>query len=196
MPLDYRDITLLDYFTKELHGLTSGIDSRISATMQQVQLLAAHDRLIKSFSGGQQARLLLAGALILEPDILLLDEPTNNLDVNGIENLKEIILSTDKTCVVISHDEEFLNSFSDSVLYLDIHSKKVEQYVGNYNNVKQEITKRIHKENMENSRLIREAQKKKEKASTFANKVQIASYLWVLLVERINFVLVVVFLLA
>ena len=59
-----------------------------------------------------------------------MDEPTNNLDTNGINHLTEIIQQTEKTIVVISHDEEFLNSFSDSVLYLDVHSKKVESYDG------------------------------------------------------------------
>ena len=39
---------------------------------------------------------------------------------------------TDKTILVISHDEDFLNSFSDSVLYLDVFSKKVESYDGKY----------------------------------------------------------------
>lgn len=71
-------------------------------------------------------------ALILDADILLLDEPTNNLDTHGIEHLTDLIIATDKTVVVISHDEEFLNSFSDSVLYLDQHAKKVEQYDGKY----------------------------------------------------------------
>ena len=71
-------------------------------------------------------------ALILDADILLLDEPTNNLDINGIEHLTDLIIATEKTVVVISHDEEFLNSFSDSVLYLDQHAKKVEQYDGKY----------------------------------------------------------------
>jgi ATPase subunit of ABC transporter with duplicated ATPase domains len=40
----------------------------------------SYDKQLKDFSGGQQARLLLAHALIQKPDILLLDEPTNNLD--------------------------------------------------------------------------------------------------------------------
>lgn len=53
------------------------------------------------------------------------DEPTNNLDAVGIAFLTEYIQQTDKTCVVISHDEDFLNSFSDSVLYLDVFSHKV-----------------------------------------------------------------------
>ena len=77
-------------------------------------------------------RTLFLTALILEPDILLLDEPTNNLDTNGIDHLTDLIIATQKTVVVISHDEDFLNAFSDSVLYLDLHSKKVEQYDGTY----------------------------------------------------------------
>ena len=54
-----------------------------------------------------------------------IDEPTNNLDKAGIDFLTQYIQETTKTCVVISHDEDFLNSFSDSVLYLDLHAKKV-----------------------------------------------------------------------
>jgi ATPase subunit of ABC transporter with duplicated ATPase domains len=170
MPRENKDISVLEYFTKQLHGNDSGISSRISKVLQDVELIAPLDRKIGSFSGGQQARLLLAAALIMEPEILLLDEPTNNLDTKGIELLTSIIQQTDKTVVVISHDEDFLNSFSDSVLYLDVFSKKVEQYEGDYHTVKSEIAKRIRQENAENSRLQRQAQAKKDQANVFANK--------------------------
>lgn len=169
-----RDKTLMEFFLHHLHGTRGGIDGRIASVLQKVQLQASNDRLVKSFSGGQQARLLLASALILEPDILLLDEPTNNLDTKGIDLLRSIILETDKTCVVISHDEDFLNSFTDSVLYLDNHSKKVEYYDGDYNLVKREIAARIQRENAENARLLREAQQKKSQANVFANKVRLS----------------------
>jgi ATPase subunit of ABC transporter with duplicated ATPase domains len=56
------------------------------------------DRMVKTFSGGQQARLLLASALIQDPDILLLDEPTNNLDKAGIEHLTQFLIDYKKTC--------------------------------------------------------------------------------------------------
>ncbi|HBA45303.1 TPA: thiamine ABC transporter substrate-binding protein, partial [Patescibacteria group bacterium] len=78
-----------------------------------VNLKAPLDRIVKSFSGGQQARLLLAAALIQNPDILLLDEPTNNLDKDGIYHLEDFIKNYKKTVIVISHDAEFLNSFTD-----------------------------------------------------------------------------------
>ena len=86
IPRECLDLTILDFFTKQLQGNASGISSRISEVLQQVQLNAPHDRIVKSFSGGQQARLLLASALILESDMLLLDEPTNNLDAEGMQH--------------------------------------------------------------------------------------------------------------
>lgn len=142
----------------------------ISNVLRQVKLDAPGDRIVRSFSGGQQARLLLAAALIQDADILLLDEPTNNLDKDGIRHLRQLIQQTEQTCVVISHDEAFLNSFTDSVLYLDIFSKKVEMYNGDYMFVKDEIARRIERENQTNHRLANLAQAKKDQANKFANK--------------------------
>jgi ATP-binding cassette subfamily F protein 3 len=128
------------------------------------------DRPIRTFSGGQQARLLLASALIQDPDILLLDEPTNNLDKAGIEHLTHFLIDYKKTCLVISHDADFLNAFTHGVLYLDVYTRKVEQYVGNYFDVVGQITARIEKENMKNAQLAKEIQENKDKANFFAMK--------------------------
>jgi ATPase subunit of ABC transporter with duplicated ATPase domains len=81
-------------------------------------------KVLRTFSGGQLARLLLAQALIQNPDILLLDEPTNNLDKQGIAHLTDFLIEYKKTCLVISHDADFLNSFTHGVLYLDVFTKK------------------------------------------------------------------------
>jgi ATP-binding cassette, subfamily F, member 3 len=128
------------------------------------------DRLVKSFSGGQQARLLLASALIQDPDILLLDEPTNNLDKAGIEHLTQFLINYKKTCLVISHDAEFLNAFTHGVLYLDVYTRKIEQYVGDYKDVMDQIAARIEKENMKNAQLEKQIQANKDQANVFANK--------------------------
>ena len=72
--------------------------------------------------------------------------------------------------MVVSHDEDFLNSFTDEVLYLDIFSKKVETYQGDYFFVKKEISKRIKRENAENARRKKDAQTKKYQANKFAKK--------------------------
>ena len=99
------------------------------------------------------ARLLLAYALIQEPDILLLDEPTNNLDAEGIGHLTGFLMGYDKTVIVISHDADFLNAFTDGVLNLDVYTKKVEQYVGDYFDVVDQIAGQIEKDRRKNAQL-------------------------------------------
>jgi ATP-binding cassette subfamily F protein 3 len=72
--------------------------------------------------------------------------------------------------MVISHDADFLNSFTDGVLYLDIFTKKVEQYVGNYFDVIEQIAARVERENRKNAQLEKEIQANKDKSNFFANK--------------------------
>lgn len=165
-----RALTITDFFMKHYGEHTYDIGRRIDAVLEVVNFKAPHDRIVKSFSGGQQARLLLASALIADPDLLLLDEPTNNLDTDGINHLTGFLLGYEKTCIVISHDADFLNAFTDGVLYLDAHTKKVEQYDGNYFDVREDIAARIEKENMKNARLAKEAIANKEQANVFAHK--------------------------
>jgi ATP-binding cassette subfamily F protein 3 len=59
---------------------------------------------------------------------------------------------------------------------LDVYTKKIEQYVGNYFNVVKDITARVEKENMKNAQLQKEIQAKKEQANVFAYKV--GDYVW------------------
>lgn len=170
IPRDYLDLTVRDFFQKSFEKKVYAIDPMIEKVLEVVNLHAPFERIIRSFSGGQQARLLLASALIQDPDILLLDEPTNNLDKTGIEHLTDFLVRYDKTCIVISHDAEFLNAFTDGVLYLDVHTKKIEQYSGNYNTVLKEIAARIERENRKNAQLAKEMQANKDKANFFAMK--------------------------
>jgi ATPase subunit of ABC transporter with duplicated ATPase domains len=181
IPRDELEFTVTDFFKKAFtdssdaglrkdDGTIYDIDVRIDKVLEVVNLHAPHDRIVKTFSGGQQARLLLASALIQNPDLLLLDEPTNNLDKSGIEHLTEFLKSYTKTVIVISHDADFLNAFTDGVLYLDIFTKKLEQYVGNYFDVIEQITARVEKENRKNAQLAKEIQDNKDKAGFFANK--------------------------
>ncbi|MEI8223738.1 MAG: ATP-binding cassette domain-containing protein [bacterium] len=170
IPRDQLDLTVREFFEKSFTQKVYDIDPKIDAILEVVGLHAPHDRIIKSFSGGQQARLLLASALIQNPDILLLDEPTNNLDHAGIEHLTEFLVNYKKTVVVISHDAEFLNSFTEGVLYLDVYTKKIEQYTGNYYDVVKDISARIERENRKNALLAKEIQAKKDQANKFAMK--------------------------
>lgn len=164
------DLSVRDFFQKVFPKKVYDIDPRIDKVLAVVNLTADHEKKIGSFSGGQQARLLLAQALIQDSDLLLLDEPTNNLDKAGIEHLTKFLQGYKKTVIVISHDAEFLNSFTQGVLYLDVNTRKVEQYVGNYLDVVKDITVRIEKENRKNALLAKEIQENKDKANFFANK--------------------------
>lgn len=170
IPRNELDLTVREFFSRCFAQKVYDIDPRIDQVLEVVNLHAPHDKIIRSFSGGQQARLLLASALIQDPDLLLLDEPTNNLDAAGIEHLRDFIIKYPKTCIVISHDAEFLNSFTDGVLYLDIHTKVIEQYSGNYFDVVKQITARVEKENRKNALLAKEIQENKDKANVFAHK--------------------------
>jgi len=173
IPKDELDLTVREFFQKCFKNKVYDIDPKIDSILEVVNLKdhdKVHERIIKTFSGGQQARLLLASALIQEPDILLLDEPTNNLDKDGIAHLTDFIVNYKKTVIVISHDAHFLNSFTDAVLYLDVYTKKIEQYVGNYTDVRDQITARMERENRKNALLSKEILAKKEQANAFAMK--------------------------
>jgi len=172
MDKKYNELNVREFFEAQFTDDEPiyDIDRRIEKALDAVNFKTPYEKLIKDFSGGQQARLLLASALIQDPDILLLDEPTNNLDAEGIGHLIGFLMMYEKTVLVISHDSDFLNLFTDGVLYLDVHSKTVQKYMGDYYSVVDEIEAQRKREEMKNSRLLKEIQAKKEKANVFAHK--------------------------
>lgn len=170
MPQDMAELTTREYFATAFKEIKYNLDKLIADVFEVVNVDLDLDKRVKEFSGGQQARLLLAHALIQHPDILLLDEPTNNLDQAGIEHLTGFLMMYEKTCIVISHDADFLNAFSDGVLYLDVYTHKIEQYTGNYYNVVTEIEERIERENALNARMQMQIKEKRSQAEVFAHK--------------------------
>ena len=170
IPREDLELTIKEFFEKCFSEKIYNIDKKIDDVLKIVNLSFPHDRVIRNLSGGQQARILLASALIQDPDLLLLDEPTNNLDKAGIAHLTKFIIDYPKTCIVISHDADFLNTFTQGVLYLDIFSKKVEQYTGDYFAVVEEIKMRLERERMKNARLEKDISHRKEQANFFAQK--------------------------
>ena len=164
------DLTLEEYFAKAFTTVPGNLKGQIKKVLDAVNLDIPFERKVGEMSGGQQARLLLAYALIQNPDILLLDEPTNNLDQAGIDHLITFLVMYEKTVIVISHDADFLNCFTDGVIYLDVFTHKIESYNGDYFTVVEEIAKRIERERMENARAEKIIQDRKEKVNFFANK--------------------------
>jgi ATPase subunit of ABC transporter with duplicated ATPase domains len=170
IPREDLDLTVKEFFEKCFDKKVYDIDVKIKKFLEITNLTVASEKIVKTLSGGQQARLLLASALIQDPDLLLLDEPTNNLDKAGILHLTKFLQEYEKTCIVISHDADFLNSFTQGVLYLDIFSHKVEQYTGNYKDVLREIETRLERERMKNARIEKDISNRKEQANFFAQK--------------------------
>ena len=177
IPRDELELTVRAFFEKCFLEKVYDIDPKIDAVLEVVNLTPTEkmkdtfkDRIVGSFSGGQQARLLLASALIQNPDVLLLDEPTNNLDVAGIEHLTEFLKAYNKTVIVISHDADFLNAFTHGVLYLNVQNRQVEQYQGNYHKVLAEIAARVEKEKRQNAQMAKQIQADKDKINYFAAK--------------------------
>jgi ATP-binding cassette subfamily F protein 3 len=168
---EQKEMTVREYFETAFDEVPYNLDKLIDEAIAEtgLQNYDLH-RAVKTYSGGQQARLLLAHALIQHPDILLLDEPTNNLDEDGINLLTVFLMMYDKTCLVISHDADFLNSFTEGVIYLNAFTKKTEQYNGDYYSVVEEISARVEREKLQNARMERQIEDQKAKINFFANK--------------------------
>ena len=164
------DLTINEYFAKAFEIVPKTIKNEINKAMEAVNLTVPTARRVGDLSGGQQARLLLAYALIQKPDILLLDEPTNNLDEEGIDHLLTFLIMYQKTVIVISHDADFLNCFTEGVLYLNIFTKKLELYVGDYYTAVEEINNQVEREEKKNAQLEKQIQDRKDKVNFFANK--------------------------
>jgi ATP-binding cassette subfamily F protein uup len=64
---------------------------------------------VRSLSGGEKARLLLARIMARESNLLVLDEPTNDLDVETLDLLQEVLDGYDGTVLLVSHDRDFLD---------------------------------------------------------------------------------------
>lgn len=89
-----------------------------------------HNDLMKTITGGDKFKILLAQVLFPKPDILFLDEPTNNLDLKSINWLEENLKQHEGTMVIISHDRHFLNSVCTHILDLDFCT--IREFSGNY----------------------------------------------------------------
>ena len=73
---------------------------------------------VKSLSGGEKARLLLAKVMVKESNLLILDEPTNDLDLETLDLLQEVIAEYPGTVLLISHDRDFLNRTVETSIIL------------------------------------------------------------------------------
>ena len=93
------------------------IEQRIELVLARLDLPA--DTIVDTMSGGWRRRVLLARALVAQPDLLLLDEPTNHLDIDAIMWLEEFLADYAGAVVFVTHDRAFLQRLATRVIELD-----------------------------------------------------------------------------
>jgi ATP-binding cassette subfamily F protein uup len=121
-------------------SLTGDSDIRVSGKADQVMVRGAPRHVVgylkdflfdeaqarapvRSLSGGEKARLLLARLMARQSNLLVLDEPTNDLDVETLDLLQEILDEYDGTVLLVSHDRDFLDRVATSTVVLDGHGR-------------------------------------------------------------------------
>jgi ATPase subunit of ABC transporter with duplicated ATPase domains len=125
---------------ERFNGLGVGdLDARIDAALDEIGLgVALADRSVSALSGGQRAKVALAGIELSHFDLTLLDEPTNDLDFEGLERLEGWVRSLRGGLVVVSHDRDFLGRTITSVLELDEHTRTAHEYGGGWSGYQRE----------------------------------------------------------
>ena len=118
--------------SKKLENILSGAvygekikKDRLISVLQDVELEATNQSLEKyahEFSGGQIQRILIAKALLKNPELLLVDEPTSNLDVDLKTQMLDLLLKLkeeDHTILIVSHNIELLRNYVDKIIVMD-----------------------------------------------------------------------------
>lgn len=126
------DNTKLDELARCQHDLEAAggwtHNQRVEAVLSRLQLDA--DLEVATLSGGLKRRVMLARALVSEPDLLLLDEPTNHLDIEAILWLEEFLLSWNGTLLFITHDRALARRLATRIIEID--RGKVTDFPGDY----------------------------------------------------------------
>ena len=105
---------------------------------------------LSTLSGGWRRRVMLARALIQDPDVLLLDEPTNHMDITAILDLEKMLKDYHGTLILISHDRSFIAGIVNKVFDLDRGNLSV--FECGYKDYVKRKDERLHAEELANAR--------------------------------------------
>jgi ATP-binding cassette subfamily F protein uup len=123
-------------------------EQRVETTISKLSLDPDVD--FASLSGGLKRRVLLARALVQEPDLLLLDEPTNHLDIESIDWLEEFLLNYKGTLLFVTHDRAFLRRLATRIIELD--RGQLTSWPGDYDNYLRRKDEQLNAEEKANAR--------------------------------------------
>ena len=130
----------MEYLEQQaIHGTT---DQQILAVAGSLLFHDEHvHKKVKVLSGGERARLCMAGLLLGDYNILVLDEPGNHLDVETVESLAEALLAYQGTVIFTAHDRHFVNRIATAII--EVRDGTVKNYVGDYDSYVYRINREI-----------------------------------------------------
>ena len=121
--------TVLEYL--EYQAMTGITHQQILAVAGSLLFKDEHvNKKIKVLSGGERARLCMAGLLLGDYNILVLDEPGNHLDVETVEALADALLAYKGTVIFTSHDRHFMKRIATNII--EVRDGSVRNYMGDY----------------------------------------------------------------
>ncbi|MCW8957263.1 MAG: ATP-binding cassette domain-containing protein [Gammaproteobacteria bacterium] len=147
---NYNDkiLSRLEHIQHELE-VHSGwqLGQAIDSTLSRLSLPA--DKNFSELSGGLKRRVLLARALVTDPQLLLLDEPTNHLDIEAINWLEEFLKSWKGSLLFVTHDRAFLQNLATRIIELD--RGRLSSWPGDYANYLEKKQQALEVEARENA---------------------------------------------
>jgi ATP-binding cassette subfamily F protein 3 len=113
------------------HNDAYSLDHKVEQVLGGLGFVPAdYDRDLRTFSGGQQRRVLLAKLLLAGPDVMLLDEPSNHLDIDATRWLENYLAQQPQAMLIVSHDRYFLDRVVTKVF--ELHDRRITSYPGNF----------------------------------------------------------------
>lgn len=124
-PAIVEEIVLLGLLSSKKIFKTINVEDRerMEKILSILQITSLKGKILSELSGGQQQKVLLARALVSNPDIIILDEPSTALDPNSRDDffslIKKINQETQTTIILITHDTGYIGNYANKLLYLD-----------------------------------------------------------------------------